>query len=40
VLWRSANVITGGIWGTPIVVNGRLYVGAWDNAVHAFAPAP
>ena len=40
VLWRSADVITAGIWGTPIVVNGRLYVGAWDNAVHAFAPAP
>lgn len=40
VLWRSADVITGGVWAPPIVVNGRLYVAAWDDAVHAFAPAP
>jgi hypothetical protein len=37
VLWRSGDTIHGGIYAPPIVANGRLYVAAWDDAVHAYA---
>jgi outer membrane protein assembly factor BamB len=37
VLWRSGDTIHGGIYAPPIVANGRLYIAAWDDAVHAYA---
>jgi outer membrane protein assembly factor BamB len=35
-LWSSQSTITGGIYGAPMVVNGQVYVGAWDGKLHAF----
>lgn len=35
-LWSSGTTIRGGIYGAPIVVNGRVFVGAWDGKLHAF----
>jgi outer membrane protein assembly factor BamB len=35
-LWSSGSTISGGIYGAPIVVNGRVFVGAWDNKLYAF----
>jgi outer membrane protein assembly factor BamB len=35
-LWSSGSTITSGIYGAPIVVNGRVFVGAWDGKLHAF----
>ncbi len=37
-LWDSGSMITGGIYSAPTVVNGKLYVGAWDNYIYAFGP--
>ena len=34
-LW-SSGTIEGGLFATPIVVNGRLYVGAWNGNLYAF----
>src|SRR6266581_7058920 len=35
-LWSSQSTITGAIYGAPIVVNGRVFVGAWDGKLYAF----
>lgn len=35
-LWSSGSTIRGDIYGAPMVVNGRVYVGAWDNKLYAF----
>src|SRR5450432_1607923 len=37
-LWSSGSTISGGIYGTPMVVNGRAFVGGWDHMLHAFGP--
>ena len=37
-LWNSGSTITGGIYAAPSVVNGKLYVGAWDHKIYAFGP--
>jgi len=36
-LWSSPN-FSGAVYAPPTVVNGRLYVGAWDKKLHAFGP--
>jgi outer membrane protein assembly factor BamB len=35
-LWSSRSTIGGSIYGGPIVVNGMVFVGAWDNKLYAF----
>jgi outer membrane protein assembly factor BamB len=35
-LWSSQSTIRGGIYGAPMVVNGRVFVGGWDGKLHAF----
>ena len=41
LLWSSDTTIAGGVYAPPIVVNGRLYVAAWDHVVHAYGlPEP
>ena len=37
-LWNSGSSISGGIYAAPAVVNGKLYVGAWDHKLYAFGP--
>ncbi len=37
-LWNSGSAITGTIAAAPTVVNGRLYVTAWDGHLYAFGP--
>jgi hypothetical protein len=29
-------MIKGGIYGAPMVVNGRVFVGGWDSKLYAF----
>ena len=38
LLWSSGSIISGGIYGAPMVVNGRVYVGAWDGKFYCFGP--
>jgi len=35
-LWSSRSTIGGSIYGAPIVVNGMVFVGAWDNKLYVF----
>jgi outer membrane protein assembly factor BamB len=35
-LWSSGSTIQGAIFGAPMVVNGRVFVGAWDGKLYAF----
>ena len=35
-LWSSGSRIGGSIYGAPMVVNGKVFVGAWDNKLYAF----
>jgi outer membrane protein assembly factor BamB len=35
-LWSSQSTITGAIYGAPTVVNGEVFVGAWDGKLYAF----
>jgi outer membrane protein assembly factor BamB len=35
-LWSSGATIGGSIYGAPTVVNGRVFVGAWDGKLYAF----
>ena len=35
-LWSSGSTIGGAVYGAPIVVNGRVFVGAWDGKLYAF----
>src|SRR5438552_6068654 len=35
-LWSSGSTIGGAIFGAPMVVNGRVFVGAWDGKLYAF----
>ena len=35
-LWSSGSTIRGAIFGAPMVVNGRVFVGAWDGKLYAF----
>ena len=35
-LWSSQSTITGAIYGAPMVVNGQVFVGAWDGKLYAF----
>ncbi len=35
-LWSSGSTIRGAIYGAPMVVNGRVFVGAWDHKLYAF----
>ena len=35
-LWSSGTIIKGPIYAAPMVVNGRVYVGAWDGKFYAF----
>jgi outer membrane protein assembly factor BamB len=37
-LWNSAATIGGGLYAAPTVINGKLFVGAWDNRLYAFGP--
>jgi outer membrane protein assembly factor BamB len=37
-LWTSPR-LAGAAYGAPTVANGRLYVAAWDERLHAYAPA-
>ncbi len=36
LLWSSGSTIQGAIFGAPMVVNGRVFVGAWDGKLYAF----
>ena len=36
-LWTSGT-LAGAVYGGPTVAGGRLYAGAWDGRIHAFAP--
>ena len=36
LLWSSGSTIGGAIYGAPMVVNGRVYVGAWDGKLYSF----
>jgi len=38
LLWSSGSTIGGGLYAAPIVVNGMLYVSAWDGKLYAFSP--
>lgn len=35
-LWSSGLTIQGPIYGAPMVVNGKVFVGAWDGKLYAF----
>ena len=35
-LWSSQSIIAGPIYGAPMVVNGEVFVGAWDGKLYAF----
>jgi outer membrane protein assembly factor BamB len=35
-LWSSGSTIGGAIYAAPMVVNGRVYVGAWDKKFYCF----
>src|SRR2546430_1386077 len=35
-LWWSGSTIQGAIYGAPIVINGQVFVGAWDHKLYAF----
>ena len=35
-LWSSGSMIQGAIYGAPIVINGQVFVGAWDHKLYAF----
>jgi hypothetical protein len=35
-LWASGPEVTGGILATPIVVNGQLFAGSYDNHLHSW----
>jgi outer membrane protein assembly factor BamB len=35
-LWSSESNISGGIFATPMVVNGHLYVAGWNGHLYAF----
>ncbi len=35
-LWSSGTTIQGPIYGAPMVVNGQVFVGAWDGKFYAF----
>ncbi len=35
-LWSSGSTIAGGIFGAPMVVNGRVFVGGWNGKLYAF----
>jgi outer membrane protein assembly factor BamB len=35
-LWSSGSTIGGAIYAAPTVVNGRVFVGAWDGKLYAF----
>lgn len=37
-LWNSASTIGGGLYAAPTVINGKLFVAAWDNRLYAFGP--
>jgi hypothetical protein len=37
-LWNSGSTISGPTFAAPTVVNGKLYVGAWDHNLYAFGP--
>jgi hypothetical protein len=39
-VWDSGSTITGPVFAAPTVVNGTLYVAAWDGRLHAFSPRP
>ncbi len=36
LLWSSGSTIQGGIFGAPMVVNGRVFVGGWNGKLYAF----
>jgi outer membrane protein assembly factor BamB len=38
LLWTSGSTIGGGLYAAPTVVNGMLYVPAWDHKLYAFSP--
>ncbi len=35
-LWSSGTTIHGPIFGAPMIVNGQVFVGAWDGKLYAF----
>jgi outer membrane protein assembly factor BamB len=37
-LWNSASTIGGGLYAAPTVINGKLFVAAWDSTLYAFGP--
>ncbi len=38
-LWSSGTQITGSVYAAPMVADGKLFVGAWDDRLYAFAPS-
>jgi outer membrane protein assembly factor BamB len=38
VLWNSGSLISNPIFAAPTVVNGQLFVAAYDNNIYAFGP--
>ena len=38
VLWTSGSLINKPIFAAPTVVNGQLFVAAYDNKIYAFGP--
>lgn len=35
-LWSSGSTILGSVYAAPMIVNGQVFVGAWDNKLYAF----
>jgi outer membrane protein assembly factor BamB len=40
MLWSSGSAITGPVYTAPAVIGGQVFVGSWDNHLHAFAVPP
>ena len=38
-LWDSGATITGNLYAAPTVVDGRVFVTAWDGHLYAFGPS-
>lgn len=36
LLWSSGTIIKGAVYAAPTVVNGKVFVGAWDHKFYAF----
>jgi outer membrane protein assembly factor BamB len=36
LLWTSGSTIQDAVYGAPTIVNGKVFVGSWDNKLYAF----